>query len=80
MLEMEESGSHQLTIGPQQGSVNSHQEKSGDSQHNNFVVNPQQRGDHEGSVQTTHTSTSQARGKSHVFHAKNERDMQREID
>ena len=28
----------------------------------------------------THTSKSQSRGKSHVFHPKNERDMQREID
>ena len=31
-------------------------------------------------MQTTHTSKSQSRGKSHVSHAKNERDMQREID
>ena len=37
-------------------------------------------GDHKGSVQTTHTSKSQSQGKSHVSHAKNERDMQREID
>ena len=44
------------------------------------MVNPQQRGDHEGSGQTTHTNRSQSRGKSHVSHAKNERDMQREID
>ena len=63
-----------------QGNVNPHQAESGNSQHNNSVVNPQQRGDHEGSVQTTHTSKSQSRGKSHVSHAKNERDMQREID
>ena len=31
-------------------------------------------------MQTTHTSKSQSRGKSHVSHAKNERNMQREID
>ena len=31
-------------------------------------------------MQTTHTSKSQSRGKSHVSHAKNERDMQLEID
>ena len=31
-------------------------------------------------MQTTHTSKSQSRGKSHASHAKNERDMQREID
>ena len=37
-------------------------------------------GDHEGSAQTTHTSNSQSSGKSYVSHAKNERDMQREID
>ena len=77
---MEESGSHQLTIGPHQGNVNPHQAESGGSQRNNSVVNPQQRGDHEGSVQTTHTSKSQSCGKSHVSHAKNERNMQREID
>ena len=77
---MEESGSHQPTIGLHQDNVNLHQAKSGGSQHNNSVVNPQQRGDHEGSVQTMHTSKSQSQGKSHVSHAKNERDMQREID
>ena len=77
---MEESGSHQLTIGPHQGNVNPHQAKSGGSQRNNSVVNPQQRGDHERSGQTTHTSRYQSRGKSHVSHVKNERDMQREID
>ena len=31
-------------------------------------------------MHTTHTSKSQSRGKSHVSHAKNDRDMQREID
>ena len=77
---MEESSSHQSTIGPHQDNVNPHQAEARGSQHNNSVVNPQQRGDHEGSVQTTHTSKSQSQGKSHVSHAKNERDMQREID
>ena len=77
---MEESGSHQPTIGPHQGNDSLQQAESGGSQHNNSVVNPQQRGDHEGSVQTTHTNRSQSRGKSHVSHAKNERNMQREID
>ena len=79
-MEMEESGSHQPTIGPPQDNVNPHQVELEGSQHNNSVVNPQQRGDHEGSTHTTHTSKSQSRGKSHVSHAKNERDMQREID
>ena len=77
---MEESGSHQPTISPHQDNVNPHQVESGGSQHNNSIVNPQRRGDHEGSTHTTHTSKSQSRGKSHVSHAKNERDMQREID
>ena len=77
---MKESGSHQPTIGPHQGNDSLHQAESGGSQHNNLVVNPQQRGDHEASVQTTHTNRSQSRGRSHVSHAKNERDMQREID
>ena len=54
-LEMEESGLHQLTIGPHQGDANPHQAESGGSQRNNSVANPQQMGDHEGSVQTTHT-------------------------
>ena len=77
---MEESGLHQPTIEPHQGNDSLHQAKSEGSQHNNSVVNPQQMGDHEGSGQTTHTNRSQSRGKSHVSHAKNERDMQREID
>ena len=67
-------------IGLHQGNDSSHQAESGGSQHNNSVVNPQQRGDHEGSGQTMHTNRSQSRGKSHVSHAKTERDMQREID
>ena len=77
---MEESGSHQPTIGLHQGNDSPHQAESGGSQHNNSVVNPQQRGDHEGSGQTTHTNRSQSRGRSHVSHAKNKRDMQCEID
>ena len=77
---MEESGLHQLTIGPHQSNINPHQAELGGSQRNNSIVNPQQRGDHEGSVQTTYTSKSQSRGKSHASHAKNERDMQCEID
>ena len=77
---MEELGSYQPTIDPHQDDANLHQVESGGSQHNNSVVNPQQMGDHEGSMHTTHTSKSQSRGKSHVSHAKNEKDMQREID
>ena len=80
MLEMEESGSHQPTVGSHQDNANPHQAESRGSQHNNSVINPQQRRDHEGGTHTMHTSKSQSRGKSHVSHAKNERDMQREID
>ena len=77
---MEESGSHQPTIGLHQDNVNPHQAESGGSQHHNSVLNPQQRGNHEGSMYTTYTSKSQSWGKSHVSHAENERDMQHEID
>ena len=77
---MEELSSHQPTIRLHQGNDSLHQAESGGSQHNNSVVNLQQRGDHEGSGQTTHTNRSQSREKSHVSHAKNERDMQREIE
>ena len=77
---MEESGSHQPTIGPHQDDANLHQAESGGSQHNNSVVNPQQRGDHKESMHTMHTSKSQSRGKNHVSYVKNERDMQCEID
>ena len=77
---MEELGLHQPTIGPHQDDANLHQAESGGFQHNNSVVNLQQRGDHEGNVHTTHTSKNQSRRKSHVSHAKNERDMQHEID
>ena len=77
---MEESGSHQSTIGPHQGNDNPHQVESGGSQHSQSEVNPQQKGDREKSGQTLHTNRSQSRGKSHVSYAENEKDMQREID
>ena len=80
MLKMEESGSHQLTIGLHQGNDSPYQAELGGSQYNNSIMNPQQRGDHEGSGQTMHTNRSQSRGKSHVSHIKNERDMQHEND
>ena len=68
------------TIGPHQGNDNPHQTELGGSQHSQSEVNPQQRGDREGNGQTTHTNRSQSRGKSHVSHAENEKDIQREID
>ena len=45
-----------------------------------YNINTQPRGDREGSGQTMHTNRSQSHGKSHVSHAENEKDMQREID
>ena len=77
---MEESGSHQLTIGPHQDNDNPHQAASGGSQHSYSEVNPQQRKDREQSGQTIRTNRSQSRGKSHVSHAENENDMQHKID
>ena len=77
---MEESGSHQPMVGPQQDNDNPHQAALGGSQHNYSGVHPQQRGDHEQSGQTVHTNRSQSHGRSHVSHAENEKDMQHEID
>ena len=77
---MEESGSHQPTVGPHQDNDNPHQAASGDSQHNYSGVHPQQRGGREQSGQTVHINRSQSRGGSHASHAENEKDMQHEID
>ena len=60
--------------------TNLHQAKSRGSQHSNPCRSLERRGDCEGSVQTAHTSKSQSRGKSHVSYAKNDRDIQHEID
>ena len=49
---MEESGSHQPTIGPHQSNDNLHQVELGGSQHSQSEVNPQQKGDREKSGQT----------------------------
>ena len=77
---MEESGSRQPTIGPHQGNDNPHQTASGGLQHSYSEVNPQQRGDRKQSGQTIHANRSQSRGKSRMSYAKNEKDMQREIN
>ena len=77
---MEESSPHQRTMWPHQADASLHQAESGGSQHCNPFVNLQHRRDHEGSVHITYTSRSQSWGKGHVSHAKNDRDMQREID
>ena len=63
MLKMEELGPHQPTISPHQDDANLNQAESGVSQHNNSVVNLQQRGDYEGSMHTTYTSKIQSRGR-----------------
>ena len=72
---MEELGSHQTAMGPHQADAILHQAESGGSQHNNPFVNLQHRGDYEGNAHTTHTSRTQSRGKGHVSHARNDRDM-----
>ena len=77
---MEKSGPHQAAMGPHQVDANLLQEESKGSQHSNLFVNLQQREDREGSARMTHTNKSKLRGKSHVSHAKNDGDMQREID
>ena len=77
---MEESGLHQPTAGPHQDNDNPHQAASGGLQHSYSGFNPQQRRDREQSGQTIRTNRSQSRGKSHVSHAENEKDMQHEID
>ena len=77
---MEGVGPHQTATGPQQVDPNLHQAESRGSQHSDPFVNLERRGDHKGSVRTTHTSISQSRGKSHVSHAKNNRDNKNEID
>ena len=79
-FKMEGAGPHQAATGPQQVDANLHQVESRGSQHSDPFVNLEWRGDHERSVRTTHTSKSQSRGKSRVCHAKNNRDMQHEID
>ena len=77
---MERASPHQVDTGPQQMDANLHQADSRGSQHNDPFVNLERRGDCEGSMCTTYTSKSQSRGKSHISHAKNNRDMQCEID
>ena len=77
---MEEAGPHQTATSPHQVDANLHQAGLRGSQHSNPFMNLEWRGDREGSVHAAHTSKSQSRGKSHISHAKNNRDMQREID
>ena len=75
MLKMEESGPHQTAMGPYQVDASLHQAESGGSQHSNPFASLQHRGDHEGRAHITHTSRSLSRGKGHVSHARNDRDV-----
>ena len=77
---MEEAGPHQVAAGLHQTDADPLQAESRGSQHGNLYRSLERREDREGSVRTTHTSKSSSRGKSRVSHAKNDRDMQREID
>ena len=70
---MEEPGPYQATIGPDQVDDNLYQAESKGFQHSNLY-------NHRGSAHTTHINRGQSWGKGHVSHAKNDRDMQHEID
>ena len=76
---MKEAGPHHYVAGPHQVEANPHQAESRGSQHSNPHRSPERREGREGSVRTTHTTKSRSRGKSHVSHAKNDRNLQREI-
>ena len=65
---------------PHHVDVNPHQAELRGSQHSNPRRSLERKGGREESMHTTHTSKGQSRGKSHVSHAKNDRDMQCEID
>ena len=80
MFMMEEAGPHHYAVGPHQVDANPHQAKSRGSQHGNSHRSLERREGREGSVRTTHTIKNHSRGKSHVSYAKNDRDLQREID
>ena len=80
MFMTEEAGPYQTAAGPHQVDANLHQAESRGSQHRNPRRSLEWRKGRKGSVHTIHTSKSQSRGKSHVSHAKNYRDMQCEID
>ena len=80
MFMMEEAGSHHHAAGPHQVDANLHQAESRGSQHGNPHRSPERREGCEGSVCTTHTTKSRSHGESHVSYAKNDRNLQREIN
>ena len=57
-----------------------HEAESMGSQRQDHFRDLERKRDREESVHTTHTSKSQSRGKSHVSHEENARNMQKEID
>ena len=61
------------------GSGQDREESIGSPRQDQFL-NIERRRDHEISVHTTHTSRSQSRGVSYIFHEENTRSMQLEID
>ena len=77
---MEEAGPHQAATSSHKMDADPHQAESRGSQHSNPCRSLERKGDREGSVHAAHISKSQSRGKSRVSHAKNDRDMQCEID
>ena len=77
---MEEADPHHYTTGPHQVDANPHQAELRGSRHGNPHQSLERREGREGSVRITHTTKSRSYGKSHVSHAKNDRDLQREID
>ena len=54
--------------------------KSRAPQHGDPFLNLERRNNREGSVRTTHTDQSQPWGGSHISHAENNKNLQREID
>ena len=73
MFTMEEAGPHQVD-------VNLHQAESRGFQQSNPRGSLKRKGGRVESMHTTHTSKGQSRGKSQVSHAKNDKDMQCEIN
>ena len=49
-------------------------------QHQDHFRELERKRDQEGSVRSTHTNKSQSRGKNHISHEKNSRNIQKEID
>ena len=77
---MEEAGPHHYVAGPHQVDANPHQAESRGSEHGDPHRSPERGEGCEGSVRTTHTTKSHSRGKSHVSHAKHDRNLQRQIN